>query len=335
MPLGTFDRSPPPFFRQGLPALSKLLLCTALAIFLMAADHRFALTQPLRNAMATALLPVERVLSLPLQAWAGMGEYFGGVHQAYARADALQQKLVVQSEQSASAGRLAHENAELRALLGLRPGLQVRSLAAEVLYEAPDPYSHKLFIDRGSRHGVVDGSPVINEAGVLGQVTRTYLMSAEVTLLIDKDAAIPVLNTRTQHRSAAFGSGEENQMELRFVSATDDVQVGDLLTTSGVDGIYPAGLPVAKVTRMDRRGDAGFARIGLQPMAPLGGVHHVLVLEPLEQQQPAHEAPATPAAAPARAAAASASRASASAPHPAASRPAASASGSKPKGERR
>ncbi|MEK8030936.1 rod shape-determining protein MreC [Ideonella sp. DXS29W] len=292
MPLGTLDRTPPPFFRQGLPARTKLVLFSALAVFLMAADGRVGLIQPLRAAAATALLPAVRVLSVPVQAWHGGGEYLAGLQAALSSRDAMRAMLAQQAERSARADQLAQENARLRALLELRPAVTVKSLAAEVLYEAPDPFSYKLFLDRGQQHGVVAGAPVINEAGVLGQVTRVYPFSAEVTLLVDKEAAIPVVNTRTQHRSAAFGSGDGHAMELRFVGGNDDVQAGDLLTTSGTDGVYPPGLPVAKVAVVDRRADSAFARISLAPTAQPDGVRHVLVLEPLSVQLPAR--PETP-----------------------------------------
>ena len=167
------------------------------------------------------------------------------------------------------------------------------------MYEAADPFSRKVFIDRGATHGVVPGSPVINEAGVLGQVTQVYALNAEVTLLTDKDAAIPVLNTRTQQRSAAFGGGAGG-MELRFMSGNADVQVGDRLHTSGLDGVYPPGLPVAHVAGVERRGEAGFARITLAAAAQPDGVRHVLVLEPLALQLPP-QPEAAPAAAAQRA----------------------------------
>ena len=131
----------------------------------------------------------------------------------------------------------------------------MKSQAAEVLYEASDPFSRKIFIDRGASNGVVPGAPVIDEAGVLGQVTRVYPLSSEVTLLIDKEAAIPVLNTRTHQRSAAFGA-DGNALELRFMAGNADVKVGDVLQTSGVDGIYPPGLDVAKVVKVDPRADS-------------------------------------------------------------------------------
>ncbi len=296
MPLGTLDRSPPPFFRQGPSALTKLVLCAALALFLMAADARFAMTQPLRAAMSTALLPLVRLLAMPVDGWRGAAEYLHGLQVAQSTVSEQRAQLARQSEHAARADRLAEENARLRGLLELRPAVKVRSQAAEVLYEAPDPFSRKVFLDRGSQHGILPGSPVINETGVLGQVTRVYPLSSEVTLLVDKDAAIPVLNARTEHRSAAFGSGSGNAMELRFMAGNDDVQVGDMLTTSGVDGVYPPGLPVARVATVDRRGDSAFARIALTPTALSDGVRHVLVLEPLAAQQPPRPQPPEPAA---------------------------------------
>ena len=196
-------------------------------------------------------------------------------------------------ERAARTEQLAQENARMRALLELRPALAVRSTPAEVLYEAADPYSRKVFIDRGTQHGIVAGSPVVNEAGILGQVTHAYALTAEVTLLSDKDAAIPVLNTRTQQRSAAFGGGgAAGGMELRFMSGNADVKVGDTLQTSGLDGVYPPGLAVATVTAVERRVESGFARIGLTPAANADGVRHVLVLEPLSAQLPARPAAA-------------------------------------------
>ncbi len=294
MPLGTLDRTPPPFFRQGPSALSKLALCSALAVFLMAADARFKLTQPLRAGLATVLLPVQRALLVPVQLLQGGSDYARGLKQAVATQDELRLKLAQQAERAARGEQLALENNRLRALLDLRPALTVKSLSAEVMYEAADPYSRKLFIDRGATHGVALGSPVINEAGVLGQVTRVYPLNAVVTLLVDKDAAIPVLNSRTQQRSAAFGGAEGGGLELRFMAGNADVQVGDALTTSGVDGVYPAGLAVAKVARVDRKVDSGFARILLTPAAPIDGVRHVLVLEPLSVQLPPAPEPAEP-----------------------------------------
>jgi rod shape-determining protein MreC len=296
MPLGTLDRTPPPFFRQGPSALTKLAFFSALALFLMAADTRFAAVATLRAALATALAPVERALLVPVELWRGASGYWGGLQRAIAAEDEARAELARQAERATRADALAQENARLRGLLDLRTRLTVRSQAAEMLYEASDVYSRKVIINRGGTQGIAPGSPVINEFGVLGQVTRVYPLSAEVTLLTDKDAAIPVLNTRTQARSIAYGLPGGAGMELRFVAANADVQVGDALTTSGVDAVYPPGVPVATVTSVERKSDAGFARIGLKLVAAPDGVRHVLVLEPLGVQLPPK--PVEPAAAP-------------------------------------
>jgi rod shape-determining protein MreC len=298
MSLGTLDRTPPPFFRQGPSALTKLTFFSALALLLMVADTRFQITQPVRAVIATVLHPIERALLVPVAAWEGGSDYLVGLQKALTQADAARREMARQSERSLRLEQVEADNRRLRALLELRPALTVRSLAAEVLYDAPDAFSRKVVIDRGATHGVALASPVVNEAGVLGQVTRVYPLSSEVTLLNDKDAAIPVLNTRNQLRSAAFGV--RNGMELRFMAGNADVQVGDLLSTSGVDGIYPPGLPVARVTLVDRKIDTSFARIVLEPVAQSDAVRYVLVLEPVGMQMPAKpeaepEAPLKPA----------------------------------------
>jgi len=290
MPLGTLDRRPPPLFHQGPSALTRLMVFSAVALFLMAADTRFAVTRPLRSALSILLLPLERALEMPVQALHSSGEYVGGLRQAQADLGKSQALLTAQSAKAARVDTLIAENNRLRTLLDLRPALTVKSQAAEVLYEASDPFSRKIFIDRGLSQGVVPGSPVIDEAGVLGQVTRVYPLSSEVTLLIDKEAAIPVLNTRTHQRSAAFGA-DGAAMELRFMAGNADVKVGDVLQTSGVDGIYPPGLDVARVVKVDPRADSSFARIALAPTASADGVRHVLVLEPMAMQLPPRPAP--------------------------------------------
>jgi rod shape-determining protein MreC len=300
MPLGTLDRTPPPFFRQGPSALTKLAVFSALALFLMAADNRLSITQPVRAVIATGLLPVQQSLRVPVDLLQGGSTYLRGLDAAVHAERGAQLKLVQQSARAAQAEQLALENARLRALLELRPGLAVRSISAEIMYEAADPFSRKVFLDRGGTHGVQPGAPVVNEAGVLGQVTRVFPLSSEATLLVDKDAAIPVLNIRTQQRSAAFGGAEDGLMELRFMAPHADVQPGDTLVTSGIDGVYPPGLAVAQVSRVDRRADSGFARVLMRPAALADGVRHVLVLEPRAAQLPPRPDPAPETEAPPR-----------------------------------
>jgi rod shape-determining protein MreC len=286
MPLGTLDRTPPPFFKQGPSALTKLVVFSAFALFLMVADARFSIMKPLRAGIATLLYPVQWVVMGPVRLVQGGSGYLEGVAQIQARIDAAERKLVQQSERAGQVELLALENARLRSLLGLREQLVTPGHVAEVLYDAADPYTRKIIIDRGQAQGVQPGSPVLDASGVLGQVTRVLPLVSEVTLLIDRDQAIPVLNTRTGARSVAYGNPGflGGMLELRFMAGNSDVQAGDQLTTSGVDGVYPSGLRVAVVETVDRQADSAFARIYCRPLARFDGVRHVMVLEPLTER---------------------------------------------------
>jgi len=289
MPLGTLDRSPPPFFKQGPSALSKLLFFSAFALFLMMADARFGITQPLRSAVVTLLHPFQWLALQPVRGSQAVGQYFASLGQAQSEAETSRRELARQLLRGGQVEQLDIENQRLRQLLELRGRLTTPSTAAEVLYEAADAYTRKVIIDKGQLAGLALGSPVIDAAGVLGQVTRVHPLVSEVTLVVDRDLTIPVLNVRTGLRSVAYGdpSGGGDGLELRFTGSNADVQEGDLLTTSGVDGVYPPGLPVAKVDRIERRVETAFARIYCKPLALPGGARHVLVLQPLTSQLPA------------------------------------------------
>lgn len=300
MPLGTLDSSPPPFFRQGPSAVTKLVFFSALALLLMVADARFRVTTPLRSAVATALFPMQWVTMRPV-VWAqNASQYFQSLDDSQSKQASAQYQLGLQSQRAQQVEQLSLENARLRALLDLRARLNAPALAAQVLYDAADPFTRKVIIDKGALAAVQSGAPVLDELGILGQVTRVYPLVSEVTLISDRNQAIPVLNTRTGARSLAFGdtSSANGQLELRFMAANADIQEGDLLTTSGVDGVYPPGLQVARVAKIERRVDSAFARVTCMPIARVEGSLHVLVLQPLAGQilnRPPVEAP-TPTA---------------------------------------
>jgi len=284
MPLGTLDRTPPPFFKQGPSALSKLMVFSALAVFLMVADQRFALVAPMRSAIATVLYPMQWLVLQPVQTVQGALSYAQGLQVALQQSETAARQLAQQSQRALQVEQLDLENRRLRELLGMRERLVADSVGAQVLYEAADPYARRVVIDRGQTHGIQPGSPVIDDQGVLGQVTRVYPMVSEVTLLIDRDQAIPVLNARTGVRSVAFGQAgpQGDTLELRYTLANVDIVEGDLLTTSGIDGVYPPGLPVARVAQVGPRGESAFSRILCTPLARMHGALHVLVLEPVE-----------------------------------------------------
>ncbi|MDD2919992.1 rod shape-determining protein MreC [Rhodoferax sp.] len=289
MPLGTLDSTPPPFFRQGPSALSKLIFFSTLALLLMVTDVRFQVTQPLRDVIATALYPVQWLVLRPI-IWAqGGSQYFESLNRSQAREAAAQYQLGLQSQRAQQVEQLTLENTRLRALLEMRARINTPALAAQVLYDAADPYTRKVILDKGALDAVAAGAPVLDESGVLGQVTRVYPSVSEVTLITDPNQAIPVLNARTGARGLAFGNASlrHGTLELRYMDANVDMVAGDLLTTSGVDGIYPPGLQVARVLKTESRAESAFARITAAPVARLDGTLHVLVLKPLMNQVPA------------------------------------------------
>lgn len=287
MPLGTLDRSPPAFFKQGPSAVSKLLLFSALSVLLMVADVRFGVTQPLRAALSVALYPVQWLAMRPQVLAEYSGEYMQARDEAQASERDARQQLLLQARRSGQVEQLALENKQLRELLNLSKRLETKGQAAEVLYDAADPYTRKLIIDKGMLSGIKASSPVMDEHGILGQVTHVLPLVSEVTLVTDREHSIPVLNTRTGARGVAYGeSGGAPLLELRFMATNADIEVGDMLSTSGVDGIYPAGVLVGKVTKVERRAETAFARILCEPVGRVQGARHVMVLEPLSDQLP-------------------------------------------------
>ena len=181
--------------------------------------------------------------------------------------------------------QLESENERLRKLLGVKERESVKGEVAQIMYTARDPFTHRVVIDKGQQSGIVAGQPAIDEAGVVGQVTRVYPFSAEVTLITDKDQAVPVQVVRSGQRSVVFGLGN-GQLELRYIPANADVQVGDILVTSGLDGIYLPGFPVAKVVSIERENSYAFARIFCAPVAGVENFGEVMVLSPRQPLPP-------------------------------------------------
>jgi rod shape-determining protein MreC len=284
MALDSIDRSPPPFFRVGFAPLTKLIFFSLLSILLMVADKKIQFTQPIRAVLSTAILPIQWVVLQPGRALSSVGEYFQSLDQAQSDLAAAKIKALQQTIRAQQVEQLQVENQSLRQLLDLQTQAIKKSQIAEVLFDVADPYNQRIVIDKGSLKEVALGSPVVDVGGVVGQVTRVFPLTSEVTLLTDHDQSIPVLNSRTGARNVAYGDVLNGlpKIELRFVPASADVKEGDLLTTSGIDGVYPAGLQVARISHIERRVDISFARIHATPLAEMKG-RHVLVIHPASQ----------------------------------------------------
>lgn len=284
------DYQPPPFFNRGPAPLVRLTFFVALALLLMVLDARYRYAEPLRAGLALMAYPIQRAVLLPVQMFAAMTEFFSSQAQMQRENDALRVRQLQAAKDTMTLEALAAENAHLRRLLEARQHHSRKSNFAEILYAGRDPFSRRVVIDKGTKNGIEAGFPVVDEVGVIGQVTRVYPLLAEVTLITDKDHAIPVQVVRNGNRGVAYGSGDGTTLDLRFMAANVDIQNGDLLVTSGIDGVYPRGIPVAKVARIERDAAYAFAKISCLPAAGTDRHRQVLVLDREADLPPAPEA---------------------------------------------
>lgn len=287
MPLHSFERKPPPMFRRSLSPSARMGLVAVATLVLMVVDSRWRVGDGVRTGVATVLQPFQWLSAQPVKAVDLMGSYVTTVETAQQTKEQATLQIAQQALKAQRADLLMRENAALRELLGLQQQLPMQARAAEVAYVAADPFVRKVTINKGSRQGIVQGAPVIDGSGLLGQVVRVHPLSSEVLLLDNPQQAVPVLNSRTGERSLVYGDSQNprgNALEIRFLSNTDDVQVGDTIVSSGVGGIYPVGLPVGTVSAVERRNNSAFLRVQLAPAAQMLSVNHVLVLDPVPQE---------------------------------------------------
>lgn len=272
------EHTPPPFFLRGPAPLVRLAFYASLSLTLLVLDARFGYAESIRAVLAFVAYPIQQAARLPMVAAEGVSGYFATQSRLREENARLREQLLSASLDAQRFEAAAAEASNLRRLIGAAERLQRKTIPAEILYSGRDPYARKVFIDRGTQHGVETGSPVVDEIGVIGQLTRAHAFLSEVTLLTDKGQAIPVQVLRNGLRAIAFGDGASGMLELRYMSADVDVQSGDLLVTSGLDGTYPPGLPVGNVVRVERDASYTFARVLARPAAGVERGRYTLVL---------------------------------------------------------
>lgn len=271
------DHQTPPFFKRGLPASARLTVYMVLSFTLLVADLRLHYLEPLRQGVAILTYPLQIAAATPAEFVRKTSDYFSGLISLQRENARLKAQQLGVASQILLNEQLRQENENLRGLLQMQAQTQVSATAAEILFSARDPFSRKVVLDKGGRHMIEPGSPVVDPAGVIGQVTRVYPLHAEVTLLSDKDQAIPVVVERSGLRAVMFGTGN-GLMELRYLAANADVHPGDRILTSGLDGVYVPGLPVATILKVGRDNAESFARILCRPLGTVERTGAVLVL---------------------------------------------------------
>jgi rod shape-determining protein MreC len=283
--MSVVGHSPPPFFKRGVAPLARLAIFVALSLFLLIVDLRFRTLDMLRATIATAIYPLQQLAYRPVEFLGGAGQYFSSLATLQGENNELRERQLATANQLLRQEHLELENRRLRELLDMRERQPAKGQVADVLYAARDPFSRRVIIDKGMQHDISGGQIVVDDLGVVGQVTRVFPLISEVTLLTDKNQAIPVQVQRSGLRAVLAGAGA-GQMELRFLATNAEVEVGDVLVTSGLDGVYLPGLPVAKVVKIDRDAAYTFAHILCEPLAGVERNGQVLVLAPRDMPAP-------------------------------------------------
>jgi rod shape-determining protein MreC len=270
----------PPFFKRGPAPLVRLAFFVSLSVAILVLDVRFRYAEGLRQVFALAAYPFQQLATLPVTLAERVTGFFASQATLREENGQLRARLLDASRDAQRYQAAEAEAEQLRRLIGAAQRSDPPPTTAEILYGARDLYSQKVIIGRGATHGIVPGSPVVDEVGAIGQVTRVHPLVSEVTLIVDKDQVIPVQVVRNGLRAIAFGGGSSGQLELRYMAADVDVQEGDQLVTSGIDSTYPPDLPVATVVHIERDSANAFARILCQPAAGVARGRYVLVLKP-------------------------------------------------------
>jgi rod shape-determining protein MreC len=290
--MATLPADTPDFFHRGPSPAMRLVFFAIVSVALLFVDTRYRYLEQVRQVVAVVLHPVQRAVAWPGEALSVVADYFASKRALQEENAALKARLAEVGAVAQGLATTRAENERLKALLDIRSRFPGGGHAVQVLYTGRDAFTQKLVIDKGREAGILPGAAVVDADGVVGQVTRAFPYTAEVTLVTDKDHVIPVKIERTGARAVMAGSGAGRAPELRFMPPSADVRAGDLLVTSGLDGTYPPGLAVGRVTSVERETGQIFARITLQPVAGVDRSEQLLVLGASAELPPRPEEPA-------------------------------------------
>ncbi len=280
------------FFNRGPSAVARLVFFSVLSLLLLFVDARYKYLESTRQVIAVIIYPFQRLTAMPGEIWSGVGSYFSLQRHLIADNEQLHQQHDADAAQLQQLQIIRAENAQLRTLLDVKQRADYTMQLAQIVYIERDIFKRKLLLDKGAQSNVQPGQAVVDNSGVVGQVTRVYPLLSEVTLATDKDNAVPIQIVRNGLRAVVFGSGNISELELRYQPISADIEVGDELVTSGMDGTYPPALPVAKVIKVERDPAYPFAHV---VCAPLAGVDRNRTLLIVSSVPPLPERPASEA----------------------------------------
>ena len=267
----------PAFFVRGAKPFSRMVFYCALSIVFMAVDARLNYLSQVRQAFIATLHPFEMAANAPSEWVRDVQKYFSAHNKLLQENYALKQQAFLHQVSLQRLSTIQAENEHLRHLLNGNIPIQPKAVLGEISHMGRDPFTHVVVVNRGSQHNIKAGQAVVDSKGVIGQVTRVYPFTSEVTLITDKELSIPIQIERNQLRAIAFGEGN-NTLDIPFLPTNVDIKVGDKLVTSGIDGVYPAGLAVATVTKIQQNPESPFAKIVSTPVAGVSNHLQLLLL---------------------------------------------------------
>lgn len=268
-------------FNRGPGPAARLVFFAVLSVLLMFVDTRFRYLESARSALSVLVSPIQYLATLPNSLLLQGREFLVRQGSLLNENKALHFQHERDAAQLMQWKSLLQENQQLRNLLALQQRNQFNAQFVEIVYAERDVFKRKLLVNKGSLANLQAGQVVMDDQGIIGQVTRVYPLLSEVTLLTEKDYAVPVQVQRTGVRSVAFGAGDTSHLTLRYMPVSTDIVKGDVLVTSGIDGIYPPGIPVAQVEKIERDAAYPFARISCLPLGGVDKHRQVLVLSAL------------------------------------------------------
>lgn len=272
------------FFNRGPSPVVRLVFFSILSLLLLFVDARYRYLESTRSALSVLVSPIQQLANLPGALWQQGGDFFitQGAQRALAKEnDAMRLQHQLDATQLLQLQAMQLENQQLRKLADLPQRSELAGQLAEVVYTERNVFQRKVLISKGANAQVQLGQVVMDDIGIIGQITRVYPWLSEVTLITEKDHAVPVQVARNGLRTIIFGAGDASQLSLRYMPVSGDIQDDDILVTSGIDGIYPPGIPVAKVIKIERDAAYPFARVTCLPVAGVDKHRHLLILSSL------------------------------------------------------
>jgi len=269
------------FFNRGPSPVARLVFFAVLSLLLLFVDARYRYLESTRSALSVLISPIQRLAALPDALWQQVGDFFitqSRQHDLIRQNDDFKLQHQNDAAQLLQLQALELENQHLRNLDALPIRSQFTTQLVQVIYAERDVFRRKVLINKGADADVKRGQVVMDDVGIIGQITRVYPWLSEVTLITEKDQAVPVQVLRNGLRTIVFGAGNISQLSLRYMPASADIQIGDVLVTSGIDGTYPPGIPVARVIKIERDPDYPFSNVTCLPIAGVDNHRHLLIL---------------------------------------------------------